>query len=171
MKDFSVCVQAGANVGVFPAELARYFDVVYAFEPDVKNYELLLLNTKMDNIVLRNAALGSKCGFVETEPVTDKHKNNTGAVRIKEGGATPVLKIDDLALKSCGLVFLDIEGFELFALRGARDTLQEYKPVVVVEENGRCRDFGVEDMESVVYLQEIGYTVIGKNKKDIILGH
>jgi len=41
--------------------------------------------------------------------------------------------IDELNLPSCGLIQLDIEGYEYFALLGAQNTIEKYHPVIIVE--------------------------------------
>ena len=48
-------------------------------------------------------------------------------------GMTPTMRIDDLALPGCDLIQLDLEGYELFALKGGLDTINKYKPVIVIE--------------------------------------
>ena len=46
---------------------------------------------------------------------------------------TPTIIIDNLNLPGCDLIQLDIEGYELKALKGAIETIKKYKPVICVE--------------------------------------
>ena len=46
VKDFRTVIQAGSNVGVYPASMANRFERVITVEPDFVNYQALLLNTK-----------------------------------------------------------------------------------------------------------------------------
>jgi hypothetical protein len=41
--------------------------------------------------------------------------------------------IDDLNLECCDLIHLDIEGYELHALMGARNTIEKHQPLIVLE--------------------------------------
>ena len=110
VTDFSICVQAGGNVGVWPKVLSRYFQTVYTFEPDPENYACLLKNAKEQNVIPFNVALSDRCENVHVEAPDEFHKYNCGAYQVFEGGKSS-MKIDDLELDSCGLVYLDIEGY------------------------------------------------------------
>ena len=45
----------------------------------------------------------------------------------------PQMRIDDLNLSSCDLIHLDVEGSEDRVLKGAINTLQKFKPVIILE--------------------------------------
>ena len=47
---------------------------------------------------------------------------------------------------SCDLISLDLEGFEPFAITGAIETINKFKPVVIVERNS-----GSKDLEKLGY--------------------
>lgn len=132
-------VQAGGNVGVFPAKLATMFDHVFTFEPDLENYRCLRLNCgATENIHMFNSALGAEFGRCKVvEPIDEP--NNCGALQVKmteESTGAFVLPIDELALWACDLIYLDIEGFEYQALCGAKETIEKHRPVIVVENKG-----------------------------------
>jgi hypothetical protein len=50
------------------------------------------------------------------------------------------------------LLYLDLEGFELFALRGAAETIQRCRPVIAVEINQNAGYYGItkEDVSSFI---------------------
>lgn len=132
-------VQAGGNVGVFPAKLATMFDHVFTFEPDLENYRCLRLNCgNTENIHMFNSALGAEFGRVKVvEPIDEP--NNCGALQVKateDPAGAIVLPIDELALWACDLIYLDIEGYEYYALMGAKETIAAHRPVIVLENKG-----------------------------------
>lgn len=136
VHDRRVCVQAGGNVGVYPAHLAQYFLEVHTFEPDSENYRCLGHNITLNRgrIVVHHAALGEADGWCRTERV---EADNIGAVRVVEGdGDVPMRRIDSLHLQRCDLIWLDVEGHELPALKGAAETIDRCRPAVIVEEKG-----------------------------------
>jgi FkbM family methyltransferase len=141
IKDFldripgrGVVVQAGGNIGLYPAYLAQVFKQVITFEPDPDNWTCLQQNIgSVPNITAHNAALGSHYGGVAT---VCHEAGNCGAVRVIEGGSTPRTTIDALGLKECDLIWLDVEGYEEMALQGAALTIDKFKPAVIIEENG-----------------------------------
>lgn len=141
VKKFDVCVQAGGNCGMYPRLFAKHFDRVFTFEPDPLNFFTLVINCQEDNIVKMQAALGDVHGMVQVNRHT---MQNVGMhqVSITPQAYIPQLRIDDLVLPHCDLIQLDIEQYEIYALNGARETINKFRPVVVVENNNdNIRDF------------------------------
>ena len=135
VHNFGVCVQAGGHVGFWPLELAKYFATVYTFEPDPNCFLCLARNVDMhnslsDNIVSTPCALGPRVGEVKL-----KTHPSAGSWRVSPEGTveTSMITIDRLDLKSCGAIVLDVEGFELDVLLGARMTIAKYRPVIHLE--------------------------------------
>lgn len=128
-----VCVQAGGNVGVYPLALAKVFDRVITFEPDAENLTCLVENVKLDNVDIRWAALGSEAG---TCGVLRIDTDNCGSHKTLPGTAVLMQTVDDLALDQCDLLWLDIEGAEADAIKGARATIEKFSPIIVLEEKG-----------------------------------
>lgn len=152
-------VQAGANLGVFPKHLASLFETVYTFEPDPELFRVMAVNAPAGNIIRFQAALGENRGLVGTCHIRRDGKSNhhEGIRHIVPGGVIPTLRIDDIGLKVCDLIYLDIEGEELFALRGAQETLRRCRPVVAVEINKNLQYVGVTENQIVTFIQDRGY--------------
>jgi len=92
------------------------------------------------------AALGDLRGLVGTACVRREGKTkeaHEGITHIVPEGVIPTLRIDDLALPVCDLIYLDVEGWELYAIRGAVETLARCRPVVVVEINQNAAIVGL----------------------------
>ena len=135
IDEFSIAVQAGGNVGGFPIGLIELFDRVITFEPDPLNFRCLQKNLEGHiGIDYYQAALGAREGKCR---ITDEftHKN-CGALKVAPGGDIPITTIDSLHLPACGLIYLDVEGYEDRALVGATDTIREHRPVIVTENKG-----------------------------------
>lgn len=156
VRSRGVAVQAGGNVGVYPAHLAQYFDHVHTFEPDPVNFACLEKNlaTVKGNIAAYHAALGAKDGTCSTRMFSP---NNVGAVRIEDDGPVPIVRIDDMDLNECDFIMLDVEGYELNALRGAEKTIERFRPAVVIEENDLPSMHGLPIGGARVWLEERGY--------------
>ena len=158
VKGRRVAVQAGGNCGVFPLVLSKYFDQVYTFEPDADNFACLLLNCRgVENIQARCAAVHDVSGrqlAMELKPT------NAGAHYVKPaaGGTVPSIRVDDLKLDACDLIALDVEGFEYFGLKGARQTIEAFHPTLIFEmlSHGRAR-YQVRDEMIYEFLRERGY--------------
>lgn len=165
-SNFDTVVQAGGNVGVWPKELSKHFKAVYTFEPDNINFQCLSRNVNEMNVVKMQAALGDKPGLI----CLVKQRTNCGAhfVQPNVQGIVPTLRIDDLGLTSCNLIQFDIEGFELFALQGAKNTIEKFKPVIVVEEKGLGEKYGVEEEAVSGLLATLGYKFADKFHRDVV---
>ena len=108
-------IQAGGNVGVFPAKLAPVFQRVITVEPDARNYVALVANTAhLVNVESYRAAFGAESS---TASVHQIDPGNSGTCSIVEGSDFPVYPIDAFGVQDCDLLLLDVEGYELFARR------------------------------------------------------
>lgn len=164
-KTFDVVVQAGGCVGVWPVELSKRFGLVYTFEPDPENFYCMTQNATDRKIIKFNAALGFRRGCVDMF----HYDHNVGAHFISGRGPIPVLRIDDLGLDLCDLIYLDIEGLEHDALLGAADTIQRCRPVVAVEDKGLSERYGTKQgaVERLMVGQH-GYQVVARPHRDIV---
>lgn len=158
-------VQAGANVGVFPKALAKYFDRVVCAEPDFDNGRCCWLNTGgvERQVDLRKAAFGEKagtCHIIEHEP------GNCGAHRVEPDGPVTVITIDSLRLKACDAIWLDVEGSELPALKGAVETIKKFRPVIATEEKGLGSHYGYGDGSIGMWLARFGYKYVSSEGRD-----
>lgn len=140
-------VQAGGNLGLFPKRLAEDFRQVITFEPDAKLYAKLRINAPEPNIRAIHAALGqdrTPIGLSRSRRDTSGRAVHEGLTHVKGPGAIPQVLLDDLNLPACDLIYLDIEGYEMFALRGAERTIDRFRPVIGVENNKASTYYGVE---------------------------
>lgn len=156
VTDWSVCVQAGGNQGMYPRLLSDMFTHVYTFEPDPLNFHCLVGNCQKDTIYKMQAALGSEVGLAR---VNRSGMNNTGCHTVSTDGEcfVPMLTIDSLNLKSCGLFQLDLERYEIHALKGAVETIKRCKPVIQCE----CGND-----EILGFLSQFGYEQVAVSRAD-----
>lgn len=165
-------VQAGGNIGVFPYHLSFYFDKVITYEPIYKNYEALVLNTTIrDNITIFNAGLGSR---ISAAKIKAEQPNNSGAIQLEyteEIGSIHTTSLDLQDIKDLDLLWLDVEGFEVEALKGALDTINKNKPIIVVENNGLIPEFPSSLEGSIAFrewVESLGYKYINRIMRDDI---
>lgn len=161
-------VQAGGNVGLFPLALADYFRKVLTFEPDPTNFACLSRNLEARDSLGRVIAL--PVGVGEARAVAGLHvvsKGNCGAHRLDlAGSGVEVWTLDELDLPRCDAIWLDIEGGELPALKGAVRTIERFSPVIACEDKGLHRAFGIEDGALQAWLAERGYEQVDKIGQD-----
>ena len=78
-----------------------------------------------------------RCGLSDHEgELTIAKSSKVGASQIAATGDTPiqVITLDSLGLASA-LIKMDVDGHEVKALRGARNTIMRVRPILVIEVN------------------------------------
>jgi len=117
---------------IFPPDQLQY----HAFEPDPDNYAVLKRTVEdlpphfTSHIVLHSAAVGDVSGTVKMI----QGGAGTEIYHSSEAGMeTQIVRLDDvLANEEIYAIKMDLEGFEPFALRGARTLLEKQRPVLMI---------------------------------------
>ncbi len=131
-------IDAGACLGDSALILSEYTDKnVYAFEPLLNNYNLLLKTIELNN---RKNIIPVNLGLSDKESrayMTYSSENIGGAGICQEATANEVsiVTLDDYVENNdinVGLIKADIEGFEQNMLKGARKTIEKFKPVLLI---------------------------------------
>lgn len=173
--DRDVVVQAGGRLGLWPLYLAEFFDHVHTFEPDPVNYACMKRNIgdhwtpAHGQIHSYNAALGDepKLHFLADSSESDgmHFVRPVGEPLGRTDNPIDITTIDELHLPVCDAIFLDVEGYELAALKGAIATIMRFKPLIVVEENALIARYGRGrgDVERWLVSQSLGYTLVGEH--------
>jgi len=130
----AVAVDAGANIGIYSQFLARCVGpagAVHSFEPSPENFMRLRSATrKLPNIHVYQAAVGERNG--KTMLYLSDNLNVDHRAYPTEGDARRALQIEMMALddyfkpgQRVDLIKIDIQGYELHALQGAKRILKE----------------------------------------------
>ena len=130
-----VCVQAGGHIGMWPLRLAPHFSEVLTFEPDPPVFQALKRNVEGKNIKATEGALGEYSDFALLSWYSGRTGVSTMASVKDEGdkhSTVPVYTIDELNADVAAIV-LDVEGYEPMVLRGARQTIERCRPLILCE--------------------------------------
>ena len=166
-------VQAGGCYGVFANRLAEAgFESVYVFEPDPNLFRAMVGNVTSPAVIMMQAALGYERKLVQTvlelRPNDGKTVLHPGMTRTEPGGIIPTLRIDDLGLAECDLIYLDIEGDEMAAIMGARETIARCKPAVVLEVNRGLTYRGYTPEDVYTGMRMCGYVHVASYRSDVV---
>lgn len=159
-------VQAGGNVGVYPERLAQHFDKVVTFEPDPANFACMMKNVTHPNVDAIHAALGADAEGVALQ----QFAHNCGASRVSGKGDIPCVRVDDLSLPACDMIWLDVEGSELDALKGSTETMRRHRPVIRFEDGVPLEMRGISASAIIAWLAaEFGYKIVDRVGRDVVL--
>ena len=162
-------IQAGGNIGMWPMRLSSQFAKVITAEPDETNFTCLLKNIEgLPNIEAHNVAFGDS---FTTGKINVNQIGNMGALSVVPGDKFHIVPIDSLNVETCDLLQLDVEGYELFALSGAVDTIKRSYPVVCIELNGLSKNYGHKDGDVLNFLRSLGYIKAQIIHRDVVFVH
>lgn len=177
-----VAVDVGAHVGLWSMWLTRLFARVEAFEP-VPLHRALFARNVEGAYRLHPVALGERAGTINLEVPLETTGNAHVAIGRRHPGTkhvpdpdrhyvvreVPMRTLDAFAFTEVDFVKVDVEGYELPVLKGARETLLACRPVVVVEQKGNESAYGDARDAAVAYLQSLGFVAAGCLSGDWIL--
>jgi FkbM family methyltransferase len=165
VKDKNLVIQAGGNGGVYPEYLSRFFKKVITFEPDPKNFFCLSYNTFKSNIFKYQACLGNN--FKSLSVQENKDFLGMSSLMVSGIGETPQVTIDSFNLEP-SLIFLDIEGYEGFAIQGAVNTIKKFKPIIILESHWVSEKQGWSKNDINNLLFDLDYKILKEFEKDIV---
>jgi hypothetical protein len=99
------------------------------------------------------------------------YPNQIGGFYVNEdSGNTPTLRIDDLNLAYCDFIQLDVEGYQLYALMGAINTIKKFRPVISIELDWSFR-YNHSQADIKNFLLNLGYEKVDSYTTDHIYSY
>jgi len=172
-------IDVGANQGeftLFAAKRLRKGHII-AFEPTSHMFEKLSHNVVLNgfrNIELVNQALSDKPGKLPIYMprgrfrdgsyqygLSSLYRTSTVADYVEMINVTTLDEyVKRTQLTRINVIKIDIEGSELFMLRGAAQTLKTFKPILVVEVGRKtCLAAGYDCKEILEFIASFGYRI------------
>lgn len=195
LEDRGLFIDVGAHVGLWSRMAYKAsFKEFICFEPDEENFECLRRNffefwqkerycslskdsPKYDSDTIKRrlhqiALSDQNCW----KGIIKEKEDNSGAISLEDlnyNQKTRVVNFDDYyqslevgGIKNKILIKIDVQGYEAKVVRGMKKFIQEYKPIIIVEQfiNGQ------PDYEATMILKSYGMKVLEAVKKEVILG-
>jgi len=168
-KDSGWFFDVGANVGLYTWEVRKVCPTrkILAFEPDPENIKLLektLRGANLQNVEICKYALSNQlaevsffqdnltsatgCVAGKDKPWIEQYLNGSAnEIRVKTETLDSILRKD----RTPSLIKIDVEGHEVEVLQGARNTIREAKPMMIIE------SFPPKQSTVLSLLHELGY--------------
>jgi len=156
VKQWRVCLDIGSNIGQWTRPLAKRFESVVCFEPNPNFRQCFEKNIQEKNVLLWPYGLSDK------EHKAKQDFNST--VLHEEDGDIDCRRLDSFGLTNVDFVKIDVDGFEVPLLNGARETLTKNDPVINIEMKRDKRIDVVVKCESI--LKDLGYEFQKRTKSD-----
>lgn len=173
----NVVIDVGGNVGqtaLWIAEKTGPGGQVISFEPFPKSIAKFefnhSLNKSLSNLKLVKSGLGSEAGTL----VIQEDSRNSGANRIASGVATKGSGLFEIEITTLDqylegnplsnrvdFIKIDVEGYEMHVLNGARRTIEKYHPTLFIEvDDEHLRNQGASAEDLLQFVRASGYTII-----------
>ncbi len=161
----------GANAGIYSYHFKNKMKKIVAFEP-VKEILVSLENLKSRNVEIHNCALSNNNDYLEIHIPVDKHGNTISYIASLEPRSENTIKrkievkmLDDFNYQNVSLIKIDVEGHELEVLKGGYETINKYKPHLVIEIEQRHLAYDMS--KTLNYIKGIGYEIFFINNSEL----
>lgn len=143
-----IVLDVGANIGYYTLLLSRLVGVqgqVYAFEPVRHTYEILKRHLNLNNAInvcpyqlaLADDQHAGMRPLIVPEAKPDQARLARPDEQGQEAGRVCTLDsfLEEKDIKQVDLIKIDVEGSEPLFLSGAKNTLQQFRPILMIELN------------------------------------
>jgi FkbM family methyltransferase len=195
LQDGETAIDIGANFGLYAYHMSRAVGArgkVYSFEPipfTARTFRLIQRGLRFgDNVELVNKGCGERGERVSfTVPVLGTGAISAGQVHMGRNddrtgkeryvtGKTKAVECEVVALdaflpdaRKVALLKCDIEGADLFAMRGARKLLEKHHPTVIIEITPWFLEgFGLTAANVTGFFAELGYRLYRYQDKRLV---
>ena len=174
----------GCHIGTVALPISKYIEKVTAIEAyplTFKHLEEHIKINNIENIKVFNLAIGDenkKIYFLDDENI--RIKNNTGGMHVitdedishkrlssnihSKKYSNEMKKLDDLNISNFDILLADVEGKEYELLKGGKNKITKYKPIIIVEiwnNNKRnLESMQTTNDEIINYVINLGYKLI-----------
>lgn len=170
-----VGLDIGANHGIYTKELAKTCKRVYAFEPQMKNFRLMMEKVSDDNVIFCNMAVGNYSGEAKLHICEPNEGGHTMSSRVYSNpiySHSPdvyeyvhVVDLDSFFPNevNVGFMKIDVEAYEEEVLKGADKFLLNNRLIIALETH---QTINRDDIYS--YLCEHGYSIFDEALQPIV---
>ena len=159
-------IDIGANIGTWSLYASNIVGVtgsILSFEPHPKNFNFLQKNIRLnnfENIQTFNFGLSDSETFLNftnsfdtMNHVSESNSKNTITISVK--------KLDDFTenLNIIDLIKIDVEGYELFVLKGARSTLQRTKKIIFESDTRLQNKYNYKTNDIINFLKNQNFKI------------
>ena len=138
-QQLRTAIDIGAWKGPWTTWWSSKVKTIEAFEPNPDIFPNLKQNTnKLKNCTIHNTALGDTTGKVSMQ-----YETHTGTCHVKDyNGSINLRTHDSYNFQDVDIIKIDVEGFEVPVLNGAKQTILSQHPWIQIEANKCGKRYG-----------------------------
>lgn len=183
VKPGSVVFDIGANIGdtaLHIAHMLKNSGAVYAFEPSPKVFQRLEVNAGLNpftNLKLYNMAMGDNEGQLSFVSTREEHTGGAFVSKVlKTDTQVKVITLDKFVeqnnIERIDLIKVDTEGFEMFIVKGAENTLRKLKPALFMEvSEDLLQRAGASGKKLITFLESLNYQCTHAETGESVTSH
>ena len=152
---------------------------VHSFEPDHVNFNRFLNNIKINihkNIIPVNKGLGNESGHFTLSVIDENNRGMNRIIGSNESLNTSTIEVVTLdtyvkenRIPHIDAIKIDVEGFEMNVINGAKDLLKRFRPLLFIElDEKNLNDQNSSPKELIKHLINLNYNVVNANNNDAI---
>jgi len=175
-----IFIDVGSNIGTISLAVSTTFKdaQIFSFEANPTTYKNFLANLKLNkskNISPFSIALGEENRFIQFEDRgTDDQNGVLENKTVKKSIKVEMKRMDDIFLfPSIRLIKIDVEGYELFVLKGAIENLKICEAIFFEFSQSNYSKYGYSGLKILEFLNNLGFKIylptISSNGKIIFL--
>lgn len=151
-----VLVDVGANIGAYAIRAAKQGMSVYAFEPSPANRAFLRRNFDLNPGVERNITVVEDALGDADATGTLSDDGLSSRLESADGYTVSIRTLDSFKLPQIDLMKVDVEGYELNVLSGAKETLRMLRPTILLELHSTLGEQKTKDLFE--FVGNLGYS-------------
>jgi FkbM family methyltransferase len=166
----------GADMGLYSYSMSKYSKKVHSFEPISEKYlKTSHLMRKKQNVIFHNYAISNFNGTSEIRiPLNDSGRSTLSKYnKLDNLDKNNVVKrevsvktLDSFNFMGIGFIKIDVEGYELEVLQGAKEILKKSKPNLLIEIEERHRKNSIKSV--IQFLNKYDYKCFFYSNNDIL---
>jgi len=158
-------IDCGGHIGNWTINWFDRCEKIEAFEPNRQILPIYKEQTKhIKNLSLHEVALGDRAGSVSMD-----YESHQGTYHVVDNaGPIEIRTLDSYNFTNVDVIKIDVEGFEVPLLDGARDTIISNKPWIQIEANNSGKRYGRPKTAILDKLHSFGMKRVAKEWPDQI---
>lgn len=175
IKSGMTVLDVGANMGYYTllmGKLMKNKGKIISFEPTLGGFERLKTNVSLNdfnNIVLERIGLANKNGKIKAKI---RHSWKMSSLIEPKAETIYLMRLDDYVKKNkiekIDFIKIDVDGYEYEVLKGAKEILEKYKPILCLEiGNYENKKGGYKLKDIIDYLESFKYSFYYENGKPV----